>query len=130
MDRTAIEALFSVEGKIAVVTGGTSGIGKMMAQGLVAGGARVYLVARTAADCERTAAEFGASGECRPLAGDLSSLDGIEMIARGFCQAEDRLHILVHGAGLLTIEPLEEYSERAWDDAKAASAVAQGSCAR
>src|ERR1700730_1315995 len=95
MTEEAVRTLFSVEGKIALVTGGTSGIGRMMAQGLVAAGAKVYVVARNEDDCARTAAELGADGRCRAIVGDLSMLEGIRRVARSFGEAEERLDILV-----------------------------------
>lgn len=107
--------LFSVSGKVALVTGGTSGIGRMMSDALVQGGARVHVVARNAADCERMAADLGSVGDCRPLAGDLSTLDGIKAVASALAGAEDALHVLINSAGIHKVEPVDEFSEASWD---------------
>ena len=72
--------LFSVSGKVAVVTGGSRGIGLMIARGLVQAGARVYVVSRNAQACEEAAAELSKAGECVTLAADLSTLDGVRAL--------------------------------------------------
>ncbi len=108
--------LFSVKGKVALVTGGTSGIGRMMAEGLVAGGAKVYLVARNAEDCCRVASELTAGGDCCPLPGDLSTVRGIRAIATAFAATGSALHILVNNAGMHKVEPIDDFSESSWDD--------------
>ena len=115
MDTT--EDLFSVKGKVAVVTGGTSGIGFMIARGLVLAGVRVYIVARTAEDCARVASELESKGECRAIPADLSRLDSIRQVAARFSEAEQRLDILVNSAGLLEQQPIEVYAEELWDRA-------------
>jgi len=107
--------LFSVSGKVALVTGGTSGIGRMMAESLVKGGAKVYLVARSADDCKRVAAELSKFGDCRGLPGDLSTLSGIKAIASAYAAEESRLDILLNNAGLHKVEPIDEFSEESWD---------------
>ena len=74
--------LFSIEGKVALVTGGSRGIGEMIAAGFLANGAKVYISSRKAEVCDATAKrlqdEYG--GECISLPGDLSNLEGINAL--------------------------------------------------
>ncbi|GLU37345.1 SDR family oxidoreductase [Pseudomonas sp. NBRC 100443] len=107
--------LFSVKGKIALVSGGSGGIGRMIAQGLVENGARTYIVSRDAARCQAVAKELSRLGECFALPCDLSSLQGIGELAQALGQRETRLDILVNNAGALSEAPLETFSEADWD---------------
>jgi NAD(P)-dependent dehydrogenase (short-subunit alcohol dehydrogenase family) len=107
--------LFSVSGKVAVVTGGSSGIGLMIARGLVEHGVKTYIVARNADKCATRAAELSESGECYALPGDLSTLDGIQAVASAFSEKETRLDILVNNAGVMAEAPLDEFTEEDWD---------------
>ncbi|HUE11027.1 MAG TPA: SDR family NAD(P)-dependent oxidoreductase, partial [Steroidobacteraceae bacterium] len=91
--------LFSVAGKVALVTGGTSGIGLMIARGLAQHGVRVYIVGRDAKTCEAVAADLTKQGDCRALPGDLSTLAGVEAIAAALNSHEARLDVLVNNAG-------------------------------
>ncbi|WP_424535343.1 SDR family oxidoreductase [Sphaerisporangium viridialbum] len=103
--------LFSVEGKTVVVTGGSRGIGKMIASGFVAAGARVYISSRKAAEVEKTAAELG----CVAVPADLSTPEGIETLVSAVTAREHRLDVLVNNAGATWGAPLEEYPEHAFD---------------
>ncbi|MEV7965044.1 SDR family oxidoreductase [Sphaerisporangium sp. NPDC088356] len=103
--------LFSVEGKTVVVTGGSRGIGKMIASGFVAAGATVYISSRKAAEVEKTAAELG----CVAVPADLSTPEGIETLVSAVTAREDRLDVLVNNAGATWGAPLEEYPEHAFD---------------
>ena len=107
--------LFSVVGRTALVTGGTSGIGQMIAQGFVENGCRTYVVGRSAAACTATAAELSRAGECRALSGDISTLAGVEAVAEGLSRQETRLDILVNNAGSMADAPIETFSEDDWD---------------
>src|SRR6516225_8571871 len=94
--------LFSLKGRIALVTGGSRGIGKMIAAGFLAhGAAKVYITARKAAACEATANELSAQygGECIALPIDISSLAGVEMLAGEISKREQKLDVLVNNAG-------------------------------
>ena len=108
--------LFSIEGKIALVTGGSRGIGEMIAAGFLANGAKVYISSRKAEVCDATAnrlqEQYG--GECVSLPADLSNLDGINTLVQSFAEGE-KLDILVNNAGASWGEPIDEYSEKGWD---------------
>ena len=108
--------LFSVQGKTAVVTGGSRGIGLMIARGYVEGGARVYISSRKADACEQAAAELSrAGGECLALPADLSSEQECLRLATELGEREQRVHMLVNNAGATWGAPLEEYPAAAWD---------------
>ena len=110
--------LFSLEGRIALVTGGSRGIGKMIAAGYLAhGAARVYITARKAGPCETTAKELTAAygGECIALPIDISSLPGVEMLAGEIRKREPKLDILVNNAGAAWGAEFDEFPESGWD---------------
>jgi NAD(P)-dependent dehydrogenase (short-subunit alcohol dehydrogenase family) len=111
----ALEELFGVSGKTALVTGGSRGIGAMIAGGLVRAGCRVYISSRKQEACEATAAELSAYGECVSAPADLASPDGPAELARLLADREERLHILVNNAGTTWGAPLEEYPPAAFD---------------
>jgi NAD(P)-dependent dehydrogenase (short-subunit alcohol dehydrogenase family) len=110
-----ISSLFSVSGKVAVVTGGSRGIGAMIASGLVQAGCRVYITARKAAECDAKAAELSAFGECISVPANLAGPGGIDRLLEAVGAREDRLHILVNNAGATWGAPLEEYPLDAFD---------------
>ncbi len=107
--------LFDVEGKVALVTGGSRGIGRMIARGLVAGGATVYIASRRG--CEETARELSKQGRCLACPADLSQEAGICALAAQIRSAEPELHVLVHSAGVHHVESLEDPSAEGWDEA-------------
>ncbi len=107
--------LFSVTGKTVLVTGGSRGIGLMIARGFVAAGARVYVASRKAADCQRAAEELSREGTCQALVADLSSEAGARALAEAFAGREPALHVLVNNAGANWGAPLAEYPESGWD---------------
>jgi len=111
-----LQSLFSLEGKTALVTGGSRGVGAMITEGLVAAGCRVYISSRTAVDCEQTAERLkNYPGECLPFPGDVSSMDGIETLVAGLSKRENSVDILVNNAGVAWGEPFEKFSEKGWD---------------
>ena len=110
-----IEALFGVAGKIAVVTGGSRGIGAMIAAGLVRAGCRVYITARKQEACDAKAAELSAFGECISVPANLATPDGVRALTDLLAEREDRLHILVNNAGATWGAPLEQYPLDAFD---------------
>ena len=107
--------LFSVAGKVALVTGGSRGIGQMIARGLVGAGAKVYVASRKQSECQRAAAELSKLGSCVALPGDLSSHAGTRALAESFAALEPALHVLVNNAGANWGAPLAEYPESGWD---------------
>ncbi len=107
--------LFSIEGKVAVVTGGSRGIGEMIARGFVDAGAKVYISSRKGADCERLATELSKEGTCIPLPADLSTEAGANGLAKALGEHEQSLDILVNNAGANWGAPLAEYPDSAWD---------------
>ena len=107
--------LFSIAGKVALVTGGSRGIGAMIARGFVENGVKVYITARKAADCDALAAELSRFGECVSIPADLSRMDEIERLAREIEAREDRLHILVNNAGASWGATFDEFPESGWD---------------
>ena len=107
--------LFSIDGKVALVTGGSRGIGLMIASGFVDAGARVYISSRKADVCDTVAAELSQRGECVAVPVDLSSEDGCRRLADEIATREDHLDILVNNAGATWGAPLDEFDEAAWE---------------
>jgi NAD(P)-dependent dehydrogenase (short-subunit alcohol dehydrogenase family) len=110
--------LFSLESRVALVTGGSRGIGKMIAAGFLShGAARVYITARKAGPCEATARELAAEydGECIALPIDISSLAGIDQLATEIKAREPKLDILVNNAGAAWGAEFDEFPESGWD---------------
>ncbi len=110
-----VQALFSVEGKVAVVTGGSRGIGYMIATGLLSSGAKVYITSRKAPVCDAAAEELSEFGECISLPADLSTTEGIASFTSAFAEREDKLHILCNNAGANWVAPLGEMPESGFD---------------
>ncbi|MBW3621057.1 MAG: SDR family oxidoreductase [Actinobacteria bacterium] len=108
--------LFSLDGKVALVTGGSRGIGEMIAHGLVDAGAKVYISSRKAEACEAVVADLTAKGgEAVALPADLSSQAACDDLAARIGEHEDALDILVNNAGATWGAPLAEYPDDAWD---------------
>ena len=107
--------LFSLQGRVALVTGGSRGIGRMIATGLLHQGAKVYLTARKAQACEAAAAELSAIGPCVALACDVSTVEGARSLAGEIARREGALHILVNNAGAAWGEEFDTFPEAGWD---------------
>jgi NAD(P)-dependent dehydrogenase (short-subunit alcohol dehydrogenase family) len=110
-----MEDLFSLKGRIALITGGSRGIGKMIAQGFLEQGAKVYITARKAPACDQTAEELSQFGQCISLPHDVSSVAGCQALAGEFLQHETSLDILVNNAGAAWGAPFDEFPEAGWD---------------
>jgi 2-deoxy-D-gluconate 3-dehydrogenase len=118
MEERMFKDLFSLKGRIAVVTGGSRGIGKMIAAGFLAhGAAKVYITARKAGPCEATAKELTAAydGECIALPIDISTVAGCERLAAEIIKLEPKLDILVNNAGAAWGAEFDEFPESGWD---------------
>ena len=108
--------LFSLAGRTALVTGGSRGIGKMIAAGFIAQGARVYISSRKAATCDETAAELSRDGgTCIPLPQDISTVEGAKLLAVAYGQRESKLDILVNNAGAAWLAEFDTFPEKGWD---------------
>jgi NAD(P)-dependent dehydrogenase (short-subunit alcohol dehydrogenase family) len=110
--------LFSLDGRIALVTGGSRGIGKMIARGFLhQGAAKVYITARKAGPCEATAKQLSAEydGQCVALPIDISTLDGCNKLAEEIIGREPKLDILVNNAGAAWGAEFDEFPESGWD---------------
>ncbi len=108
--------LFSLEGKVAVVTGGSVGIGAMIAEGFVNFGAKVYIVARREDLLKKKSEELSRIGKCEYIVADVSSLSGIEALAKTYAEREESLEILVNNAGISDgRRKIEDVTEDTWD---------------
>jgi NAD(P)-dependent dehydrogenase (short-subunit alcohol dehydrogenase family) len=110
-----VEELFSVRGKVALVTGGSRGVGEMIARAYVENGAKVYITARKAEACDATARSLSAHGECISLPADLARMDEIERLAGELERRERRLDILVNNAGASWGASFRDFPESGWD---------------
>ncbi|HLU05858.1 MAG TPA: SDR family oxidoreductase [Woeseiaceae bacterium] len=111
----SMENLFDLSGKVALVTGGSRGIGEMIASGFVALGVRTYISSRKADVCDATAGRLSEAGECVSIPADLSSMAGINHLAGELSAREERLDILVNNAGAVWGEPMDDFPESGWD---------------
>lgn len=107
--------LFSLEGKVALVTGGSRGIGAMIARGFVENGVKTYITARKEAELRATEAELSQLGECIGIISDLSTLDGVKALASAIAEREPKLNILMNNAGATWGETLDNFPEAGWD---------------
>ena len=110
-----MKKLFDVSGKVALVTGGSRGIGEMIAEGYVCSGVKTYISARKAEACDETARRLSEQGECISIPADLSTMEGIQALADEIKSREQRLDILVNNAGATWGATIEEFPEAAWD---------------
>lgn len=115
---TYFESLFSLAGRTALVTGGATGIGRMIAEALMRAGAEVLIASRKGEACEAVAAELnalGAAGRAQGLAGDVGTEAGVAALAAAVAERAPRLHILVNNAGKSWGAPMGEFPFKAWD---------------
>ena len=115
---TTLDPLFSLRGKTALVTGGTSGIGAMIARGFTSRGVRTYITGRNAARTSEAAARFAkeCGGVCVGLEADFADPAGPAHLAERFGEREKKLHILVNNAGTNCAGDLEGLSQKEWND--------------
>ena len=107
--------LFSLQGRTALVTGGSRGIGRMIAEGFLAQGARVYIAARKAEACDEAARELSSFGHCISLPADVSTREGCAALAAAYGAHEATLDILVNNAGTAWGEEFDAFSQTGWD---------------
>jgi NAD(P)-dependent dehydrogenase (short-subunit alcohol dehydrogenase family) len=105
--------LFRLDGRIALVTGGSRGIGRMIAEGFIQQGAKVYISARKAEACDAAAAELGPN--CFSLPMDVSTVEGCQALAAAIAEREPHLDILVNNAGAAWGVPFDQFPEAGWD---------------
>ena len=112
-----LKALFDVSGKVALVTGGSRGIGAMIAEGFVTHGVKTYISSRKAAQCDETATRLAGLGAapCISVPADLATQEGIAALTAALGEAEQSLDILVNNAGAVWAATLDEFPEEAWD---------------
>ena len=111
----ATQSLFSIRDKIALVTGGSRGIGLMIARGYAEAGATVYITSRKADVCDAVAGELSEVGRCFSLPHDLSTMGGVSDLVGEISEREEKLHILVNNAGAAWGEPIETFPEEGFD---------------
>jgi NAD(P)-dependent dehydrogenase (short-subunit alcohol dehydrogenase family) len=107
--------LFSVEGKVAVVTVGSGGIGAMIAEGLVKNGVKIYITARNEERLQAAVEEFSAYGECIGIASNLGSNEGVAQFAQAITEREQQVDILVNNAGASWGADIDTFPENGWD---------------
>ena len=110
-----MDSLFDVSGKVVLITGGSRGIGEMMARGFVDAGATVYISSRKAEVCDALAAELSTSGSCTSLPADLSSESECRRLSEEIAAREDHLDVLINNAGAAWGAPMSDYDDAAWD---------------
>lgn len=111
----SLESLFSLQGKVALVTGGSRGIGLMIARGYVDAGAKVYISSRKAEVCDEIATELSEHGECISLPADLATEAECVRLAEEVAAREPKLHVLVNNAGANWGESIETFPASGWD---------------
>jgi len=109
-----MQTLFDIRGKVALVTGGVNGLGRMIAEGLLHAGAKVYVTTRSAAAAGQAQQELSKIGECVALAADISTAEAATALARDIQSRESRLDVLVNNAGKTWGARLESFPDKAW----------------
>jgi NAD(P)-dependent dehydrogenase (short-subunit alcohol dehydrogenase family) len=110
-----MEDLFSLKGRTALITGGSRGIGRMIAEGFLRQGARVVISSRKAAACEEAVEALSAFGPCSAIPCDVSTIAGAQSLASAYEAAHDRLDILVNNAGAAWLAAFAAFPEKGWD---------------
>ncbi len=109
------DRLFDISGRVALITGGSSGVGRMIASVFVANGVRTYITGRNPERLAEAAASLTGLGECLPLSANLSSMQGVDALAAAIAEREPALNILVNNAGAAWGAAFETFPESGWD---------------
>ncbi len=109
------EHLFGVKDKVVLVTGGTRGIGYMIAEGFVRCGATVYIASRKPEACQEAEQALSKHGTCIAIPSDISDIAGCEKLADEIKNREAKLDVLINNAGVTWSEDIDRFSEKAWD---------------
>ena len=115
MNNLEINNLFSVKGKTVLITGGSRGIGLMMASTFVKNGAKVYISSRNAEVCQAVEAELSKIGECIAVPADLSTAEGQQQLVDAMMEKETALDVLINNAGANWSAPFPDYPEKGYD---------------
>lgn len=117
MSQLTVKDLFGVEGKVVLVTGGSRGIGEMIAAGFLANGATVYISSRKADVCDATAQRLAGEhgGTCVSIPANLAELDGINALVTALGERETQLDVLVNNAGVSWGASIDDFPEAGWD---------------
>ncbi len=110
-----MDNLFSLTGKVAIVTGGSRGIGAMIARGFLKSGVKTYITSRKLEELHESASELSEFGECIAIQSDLSTMEGVKAFAGSIKDLEPEIHILVNNAGASWGAYIDEYPESGWD---------------
>ena len=110
-----MQDFFSIDGKAVLITGGSRGIGLMIARSYVERGATVYVSSRKAAVCENVASELSKLGTCIALPADLSRMDEVERVANELKKREQKLDVLINNAGATWGSTIDDFPEKGWD---------------
>lgn len=110
-----MDSLFSLTGKVAVVTGGSRGLGAMIARGFLESGVKTYITSRKLEELQSAADEMSEFGICIPVQSDLSTVEGVKAFTETIKARESKIHILVNNAGASWGANIDEYPESGWD---------------
>ena len=110
-----MENLFDINGKVALVTGGSRGIGAMIAEGFVKNGVKTYITSRKSDQCNLKAEELSKLGECISIPADLTDMNEMDKLVKHIKKNEEKLNILINNAGAAWGAPFDTFPENGWD---------------
>ena len=110
-----MDNLFDIKGKVALITGGSRGIGEMIAEGFVKQGVKTYISSRKKEQCDNTAIRLSKFGQCISIPADLTKEDDIQKLYKIISTNETKLHILINNAGAVWGADFDNFPENGWD---------------
>ena len=110
-----MDNLFDINGKVALVTGGSRGIGAMIAEGFVKNGVKTYITSRKSEQCNQKAKELSKFGECISIPADLTNITDMDKLVNHIKKNEKKLNILINNAGAAWGAPFDTFPENGWD---------------